>query len=270
MDIGEDGRIGVSDEARLARHDGIYWGLMCEINMRQLHQSAFSPLLNRVQKYLGSPNGVRMFKNARRVSSHALIKFSEARYVERMVDNGEFRIAPAKYYKDEAPEDAMRDDETTRLYKIKALLDVLDGNTTVEVGGNTVPIKNGFVEIVTPVENYYMFCTCTYFSRRMPTDFKSNAALVIENQAAFLKRLKDAATKQLPNFKFIEDEVTYFDPYNDLPNVMIPEFMKHFAYAYQKEHRCVWRSPQGTDSTKLEPIFLSLGPLRDIARPVYV
>ncbi len=106
----------------------------------------------------------------------------------------------------------------------------------------------------------------------MPTDFDADAAVIIENKQEFLERLEAAAAEQLSSHEFFSGEIVYYDPYNDIPSkssVGYPEMIKHFSYSYQKEHRCVWRCPQGIDSQKLEHVFLKLGSLEDIARAVY-
>lgn len=274
IDIGEDGRVCASKELQLAKHNELFYGLMNEVNFRQLHQRAFTPYTDLLRKYYitGRPVGVTMFEKAGLVPTDAIVKYTPAQYAEMMIKDGTIRIAPAHYYKDAAPLDAMRDNETYRVYKIRALNEWLDGDETVDIFGNLHEIRNGFIELFTEVQNYYMYCTCTYFSRRMPTDFNADAAVIIENKQEFLKRLETAAAEELSNHEFISGEIGYYDPHNDAPNessVRDPEMIKHFSYAYQKEHRCVWRCPEGTDSEKIEPVFLKLGPLDDIARAVY-
>lgn len=273
-DISEDGKLSPSTELQLSKHNELFYGLMGEVNFRQLHQKAFTPFSKIIEKYniKGKPVGVSMFQKAGYVPTDSIIKYTAAEYAKDMVDNGSIRIAPAQYYKDAAPLDAMRDNETYRVYKMRALTEWLNGDKSVDIFGNQLDIKNGFIELFTEVPNYYMYCTCTYFSRRMPTDFNANAAVIIEDKEEFLKRLDSAAARQLPNHEYFSGDVTYYDPYNDNPNessVGYPEMIKHFSYAYQKEHRCVWRCPENIDSETIEPVYLKLGPLNDIARAVF-
>jgi hypothetical protein len=44
-------------------------------------------------------------------------------------------------------------------------------------------------------------------------------------------------------------------------------FGKHLKYWYQREYRCVW-IPQGAPVERLEPFFLELGSMHEIAELV--
>ncbi len=120
IDIDKDGRICGSKELELSKHNELYHGLMSEINLRQLHQRAFTPFTDLIEKYdiTGNPVGVTMFQKAGQVPTDAIVKYTKAQYAEMMVNEGSIRIAPAQYYKDAATLDAMRDKETFRGYKI--------------------------------------------------------------------------------------------------------------------------------------------------------
>ena len=271
IEIEENGKIGVAPIDRHKSLVGIYWGLQMEMNMRQTWP-AVNQFTDKVKEYYrtGFPVGKRLFDNAGKIGDNVLVKFSKEKFVKSMYEKGEIRIASASYYENDAPESAMRDRETVRLYKVKALNEVLDGQSEIEIFNNTVPIKNGFIEVVTPVDDYYMFCTSTYFSRRMPTDFKADAALVITDKNQFIERVKVAVAKQLPDFEFQEGNVTYYDPCNEGFGDKVPEFMKHYSYTYQQEHRCIFRSKRSEGQTELEDVFLQLGSISDISRPVYL
>ncbi len=271
VEITENGEIAESESTRLARHDELYYGLLNEVNMRQLLKAAFTPFTTRLNSYFesGAPSGIAMCAAAGSIPQGSLVRFSKVQYIQELHEQGSIRISPAAYYKDDPPEDAMRDDECDRPFKIKALLDVLDGKSTIEVDGMKVPIENGFVNVSTPIDNYYMLCSCKSFSRRMPTDFKADAALIITDKNEFLKRLNKAISSVLPRHEFLEGDVTYYDPYNDLPDRLKPELYKHFAYTYQQEHRCVWRANAFAHDDNLEHLYLTMGSLTDISYPVY-
>jgi hypothetical protein len=59
--------------------------------------------------------------------------------------------------------------------------------------------------------------------------------------------------------------VKYYDRYKDLPTDHDQEFYKEFRFAYQAEHRIVL-SPNGIRHyPKLQPFFVELGDMSDIA-----
>ncbi|MGV2873211.1 hypothetical protein [Colwellia sp. E150_009] len=95
----------------------------------------------------------------------------------------------------------------------------------------------------------------------------SDAALIIRDKKLFLNKLKSALRETLPNWQFLERNVYYYDPYDDALEDKDKEFWKHFAYAYQKEHRCVLR-PKYRLNKPLHPIYVELGSLEDISEMV--
>jgi len=98
----------------------------------------------------------------------------------------------------------------------------------------------------------------------MPTDFDADAAIVIRDPKLFLKRLTNSFLAQRTGWLRAMGTVTYYDPYRDYSKFRIPEMAKHFGYAYQKEFRIAFRSPEKV-AASLEPLFLSIGPMSDYA-----
>ena len=117
------------------------------------------------------------------------------------------------------------------------------------------------------MDDYFLFCTCTDISRRMPTDFEADAALIIKDKMAFIDRLRKAFAQQYPHWQFLEGNVYYYDPFNDIPKDMNQEFWKHISFSYQKEHRCVLR-PKRKEEGELQAFFVELGSLEDISEMV--
>lgn len=273
IDLDKDGKVTPSgmmrDDARLAE---LFTQIIEETNWRgALTEGLMKDTSKPIKAYFadGVPLGVRMFGSMDHLPGRWLVKYSKREYVEDMQRFGRFRISPASEYAKGSYIKAIKDLETSRPYKLKGLVDVLKGREIIEFQGHKIPIKNGIVDLSFDVDDYFLFSTCKEIDRRMPTDFEADAALVIKNKAEFLSRLKSAMRVQYPDWEFLEDEVYYYDPYNDIPNKPNQEFWKHFAYAYQKEHRCVLRrrfSP--APHLDLQPFFVELGSLQDISEVV--
>jgi hypothetical protein len=73
--------------------------------------------------------------------------------------------------------------------------------------------------------------------------------------------------QQLPGWHATVNAVEYYDPLLVTPGEVDVLTCKHFRYAYQKEVRVAWLPP-GPIQT-LEPIFVELGSLSDIAEVLY-
>jgi len=274
LDISSEGKISITpmmeNEARL---DRLLIETIEETNCRGiLTQDSFSEAKEVVHSYFehGEPIGVKMFREHLTIQKQWLLKFSKKQYVKDMYKFGHFRISPASYYAKGSHIRAIKDLETARNYKLKALVDVLEGKTEIEFKGQSIPIKCGFIPLQFMMNDYYLFSTCTEVSRRMPTDFESDAVLVIKNKTEFVKRIKKALLEQCPDWEFLEGTVYYFDPYNDMPKDINQEFWKHFAYSYQREHRCILRQKGNVQPYyNLEPFFIEIGSLSDISEPIF-
>ncbi|MEM6610171.1 MAG: hypothetical protein AAF689_16525 [Pseudomonadota bacterium] len=217
----------------------------------------------------GAPLGCRMFGDRDHIPGKWIVKYSKAKYVKDMLRFGRFRISPASEYSKGSYIKAIKDLETARPYKLKALSDLLKGGETVKAQVMEMKIQNGFIPMEVMVDDYFLFSSCKEIDRRMPTDFEADAALIIKNKTEFSKRSKKSMLQKFPTWQFLEGEVYYYDPYNDIPTSQNQEFWKHFSYSYQKEHRYVlhsWTQNFG----ELAPFCVELGPLDDITEAVYV
>jgi hypothetical protein len=217
----------------------------------------------------GVPLGVRMFGDRTHVEDKWLVKHSKRKHIDEMYKYGRIRIAPASEYASGSYIKAVKDLETARRFKVPKLHDVLDGRTEVFFQGKMIPIRNGVIPVEFMMSDYYLFSTCREIDRRMPTDFKADAALIIKDRTAFVQLLRNALLHTQPAWEFLEGEAYYYDPYRDMAHDMNLEFWKHFSFAYQKEHRCVFR-PRPSLSTwvKLPPFFVELGSLEHMAEVV--
>jgi len=216
----------------------------------------------------GTPLGCIMFGDREHIPGKWVVKYSKAQYVKDMLVFGRFRISPASEYSKGSYIKAIKDLETARPYKLKALSDFLKGKEIVEAQGMKMKIQNGFIPMEFMIDDYFLFSGCKEIDRRMPTDFEADAALIVKNRLEFVKRLKEAMLQQFPTWQFLEGDVYYYDPYNDVPTSQNQEFWKHFSYSYQKEHRCVLR-PRQQHFGELAPFFVEIGSLSDIAEAVY-
>ena len=217
----------------------------------------------------GAPLGVRMFGDRVQLKDKWLVKYSRTQYIEQMYRYGRIRIAPASEYAKGCHIKAVKDFETIRNFRLRALRYVLDGRTEVSFCGSRVPIHNGVIPLKITMGDFYLFSTCRELDRRMPTDFESDAALIIKDRVAFVGLLKRALLSRHPDWEFMEGNVYYYDPYKDLPCDANCEFWKHFSYAYQKEHRCVFkpRDRRGKAPT-LTPFFVDIGSMEQISEMV--
>ena len=272
VDISTDCKIvptpGMENDARFMR---FFTEIIEETNWRgALTPDVTRKAINPIGAYFrdGSPLGCRMFGNREHIPGKWVVKYSKAEYVTDMLKFGRFRISPASEYSKGSYIKAIKDLETARPYKLKALSDLLKGGDTIEAQGMTMKIQHGFIPMKFMVDDYFLFSSCKEIDRRMPTDFEADAALIVKNRSEFVKRLKTAMLDQFPTWQFLEGEVYYYDPYNDIPRSQNQEFWKHFSYSYQKEHRCVLR-PRRQHFGELAPFFVELGPLGDIAEAVY-
>lgn len=275
LDISEEGKITptpmMENDSRLARY---FTELIEETNWRGiLHKGSIEPASIQLKEYFknGTPQGVEMFKNYSLPKEQCLFKFSKYKFVTEMLEIGRFRISPASFYSKGSHIKAIKDLETERNFRFKAIREVIDGSTSIEVEGNKFDIVNGVVPINVVMEDYYLFSTCNKLSRRMPTDFESDAVLIIRDKKEFLRRFKFELEMSYPDWVFIEKDVYYYDTYNDHPKDNNQEFYKHISYAYQKEHRSIIRPRYtGGKHEALRPFFIEIGPLNDIAEALYI
>lgn len=275
LDISVEGKITptpmLDNDARLARY---FTEVIEETNWRGiLNKGSMQPAFVQLNEYFKNeiPLGVEMFKELPVKQEQYLYKFSKRDFVREMLKTGRFRISPASYYSKGSHIKAIKDFETERNYRLKAIQEVMQGISSIEVQGNTLEIINGVVPLDVVMEDYFLFSTCNELSRRMPTDFESNAVLIIKDKHEFLSRLESELIMSYPGWEVLERDVYYYDTYNDHPNDRNQEFYKHISYAYQREHRCILRPKRtGIQKDKLKPFFVELGSIEDIAEAIYI
>lgn len=274
IDISTDGKITptpmMEQGMRLSR---FFTEIIEETNWRAiLHKDSMQPAFRQIHAYYenGEPAGVKMFNTLPLKQDNYLYKFSKREFVREMYDFGRFRICPASFYSKGSHIHAVKDFETIRQYRLKAIKEVSEGLRSIEYDGHQIDIVNGVVPVQCVLDDYYLFSTCNELSRRMPTDFEADAVLIIKNKKDFISRLKDELQISFPNWEFVEKNVYYYDSYNDIPKDPNQEFFKHIAYAYQKEHRSIIRPKLAkNESYELQPIYIEMGSLHDICEVIY-
>ena len=195
-----------------------------------------------------------------------LAKFGQRKYILDSLNKGILRIAPAQSYQDPSLNSAQKDDELSHCVQtpnqeIKFKLHGLDGG----VGETELQVKPLDLFQYMNVPNFYVWCCGLGYDSRLFMDFDCDAALIVKNIDVFKKRFADAVRFQLPFAKFDSREVGYYDTYVSHRSQLTPIFSKHIKYLYQNEYRFSWRLE---DSSNLEPFFIELGPLHDIATVV--
>lgn len=209
----------------------------------------------------GEPPGVAMFKGMPRVLKDHIVKFSERKHLEPMLRFGRIRLLPASGYRNGNLLKSMVDLELERLLRVPAIRAALSGQNTVSIRGKMLPIEGGAVSLRIMATDYHLFSTCREMDRRMPTDFRADGALVIKDAKRFTDQFRNAYKKTFGQSDVLGGEVNYFDPFRPPKNMRQPEFFKHFAFSYQKEHRIVARPFLASISP--EPIFLEIGSLEE-------
>lgn len=213
----------------------------------------------------GDPVGVKLLQGLIFPPFEKLLKFSLNNYTREMLKFGRFQISPASSYDSPAYNVAMADMEIQRSYRHSLISEYMSGEEFIELKRKRIPVSQGYIPINFPLPDYYMFSTCGAPERRMATDFQSDSALLIHRPGEFARRMKCALLDLYPTWQFLSQPVKYYDRYKDLPTDQNQEFFKEFAFAYQVEHRIVLRPSGVRHYSKLEPFFVELGSLSDIA-----
>jgi hypothetical protein len=185
-----------------------------------------------------------------------LVRYGLADHILEAYEEGRIRFGPASSYTDASLNLARQDDELS--------LDIDIDPTVVPVirlgaiqAGRRIQLK-GNIET-----NFYVHCLSTRLRSRLFLDFDANACLIIRKPQEFRDRFFQATRRALPGFQTESGRVEYYDPLCVSPAELVPIFWKHFRYAYQEEVRfiAVPREP----IKELEPIFITLGSLKDVA-----
>lgn len=212
----------------------------------------------------GDPIALEIFDGYQPPSTPFLVKYGRRQFLQPMLDDGQIRICPASFYNNPSHLASVQDDEISRTFFIPTYRERLAGKHALDFQGHNIAF--GDDDIVLPVvsKDYYLFSLCDHIYYRMPTDFDADAALIIRDPALFTQRLISHFLARQPEWEPLHGPVTYYDPYRDYTKIKVPEMSKHFGYSYQREVRIAFKARRPI-RTKLEPVFLKIGPLSDFA-----
>ena len=212
----------------------------------------------------GGPIAARIFANYVEPTLPFLVKYGSRQFLEPMLHEGKIRICPASYYSDTSHNAAIQDDEVSRIFCIPTWRERLDGKTYTNIQGHRIEYKEDDIVLPVVFNDYYLYSLCDHIYYRMPTDFGADAALVIHDPVRFTQRVISTFLAAHPDWEALEGPVTYYDPYLDYTSFRVPEMAKPFGYSYQREVRIAFK-PRRRPATKMEPVFLNIGPMDDYA-----
>ncbi|MEO0410963.1 MAG: hypothetical protein AAF221_03860 [Pseudomonadota bacterium] len=210
----------------------------------------------------GKPIGVKLFQGYEPPNTPILVKYGKREFLEPMISSGRMRIANAGMYSKPDLIGSMHDNETSREFFIPTFKERLNGQDHLAYNGDKIEFHDDDIRMPVVFGDYYVFSLCEDIHIRMPTDFDADAAIVVRDPIQFKQRLISTFLAHFPDWKPIEGNVTYYDPYRDYTKIKVPEMVKHFRYAYQKEVRIVFK-PLTFQNQPLEPVFLSIGSMSD-------
>jgi hypothetical protein len=227
-----------------------------------LPQDFFEEGRERTERYRrdGEMLGVTMFRGKPIKHRGSIVKFTKKQFAEEMMNDGKILLSPASFYADGSLLKSMKDLETSRVFRIPAIAATLSGHRFCSVEDNILTIEGGAATWTHAVPDYYLYSTCLELDRRMPSDFEADAAVVITDRRRFVHALKKAFKKHFGQSNVDSGEVVYYDPFRP-PEIKRLEFMKHFAYAYQREFRVVARPISGMGEP--ERVKLKLGSMKE-------
>lgn len=267
MEVEQNGKLGPvwleTDEfTQLFTHLLEEYGARSNGLPADLIEAARAPLFRYFEH--GAPLGFTMFQGYSTASAPVLVKYGRREFLEPMFRSGVLRLSNAKSYNNASFTDAARDDETRRTFVYPTYKERLKGQSSAVAMKHTIEFGDNDFELPLIFDDYYLFSTCDRIHHRMPTDFNADAAIVIRDPKLFIKRLVSSFLAGHSDWFTMHGKVTYYDPYRDYTKFRVPEMAKHFRYAYQKEFRVAFR-PRHRIVTKLEPLFLSIGPMIEYA-----
>jgi hypothetical protein len=217
-----------------------------------------------VPSWPSPPKSVSVLNGGDMTFNNCIFKFGKVSHLEAILNEGRLRIAQASYYSDPSLNSAIQDDELQFNFEHhpgRVHIQTLD-QQTLQPTGDVFPVGNIVCTKRVPTD-YWILCLAHAYPLRAYDDFEADGCLVIKEPKLFLKRLLDAMGRTGRVAEAISGTVDYLDPLNTYPDNVKPFFAKHFRFSYQKEFRVIWLPP--VNAAALAPVFVTLGPLTDIA-----
>ncbi len=229
-----------------------HWIEICaEAELRNIFENQINNVFleGKTHTFLKKINVKKLKEIRKNIGNNAYFyKYGKKENLEKLLYSGEILLRPASYYSDSSLNNAIKDDELSRLYILNSDFNKL--NAELKTENETHNLVNGFYTKNINTD-YYIFCLSNVFEPRLFNDFDADSCLIIKNPSLFISKLG----KVLPDniFKFEQRTVSYFDPLLDNPlSVSIP-FSKDFKYSYQNEYRIAftpYKKRQKIDSFK--------------------
>lgn len=190
-------------------------------------------------------------------------KFGKKDHIRSAFERGMLRISPASSYDDPSLNPAQTDKELEHatVTPNEHLMFKLYGLDT-EGKEVEVPVQKKELFRYMMVPDFYVWCCGLGYDARLFHEFEADAVLVIRDKDEFRTRLAAAVGEKIPSWPMSDGPLRYYDPYTIRREQLVPIFSKHFRYLYQNEYRFAWTTP---NPEALEPFFVELGPLNDIA-----
>ena len=197
-------------------------------------------------------------------SGKTLIKLGKHSHMKDLFKLGRIRIAPARSYSDPSLNYAISDDEL-QFERVmpgsEVTITFLDKETGTPRNANPI---GDVISTTTSETNFYVYCMTHTLDYRLFDDFEADACVIVRDPTKFATRLMKAVREALPDWIEWSQEVQYIDPYLHTRTEIDLFFSKHFRFWYQQEYRFAW-IPETAGRDSLEPIFVELGPLDEIA-----
>ena len=225
-------------------------------------EEARKPILRYFEN--GDPIAVRMFAGYTVPPTPFFVKYGRREFLEPMLHEGRMRICPASFYNNQRFAEAIRDDEISRFFFIPTFRERLDGKQFIDFEDHRIDFGDDDITLSIKIPDYYLFSLCDHIYYRMPTDFNSDAALIIRDPIRFTQLVISSFLAKWTDWEPMHGSVEYYDPYRDYTKIKVPEMSKHFGYSYQREVRIVLRAKRPI-RTALQPEFLAIGSMRDYA-----
>ena len=187
-----------------------------------------------------------------------LFRYSQRKWLEKSLYEGEFRLVPASDYNELVGDHARQDNELLRTQSSPGnkveIIHQKTGKRLIPIGD--VTYKS---EILT---NYYTLCFSSSWNVALFDEFHgSDACLIIHKPEEFCERVHFFANRFLQNWSSLDARVTYGGR-SDFGEF----YLKDSKYVVQNEWRFTWVPPEALK--KLTPFNIKIGSIESFAEIV--
>lgn len=184
-----------------------------------------------------------------------LYRYSERRWLERALAEGEFLLKPASSYRDFEMDPARQDDELVRIRQSSPE----HVSITLQRTGQEIRPTGPVTYTNTSLTDYLVLCFSSRWGEDLFTMFPgTDACLVIHDVEAFAERLHAVVEDQLIGWAGMDAPVSY----DRLDRLGVP-FFKPERHATQAEFRFAWYP--SVPNPRLEAVPVRMGSLATMA-----